>query len=97
MGVITQRNNVDNEIEILKKSLIVESVVRKLGIYTTYTEIKPFDVVELTKLDKLLPEFPKRKLRVLYGDEIPLVLRFPENQLNNIGKGPLSKRKSNPH
>ena len=86
MGVITQRNNVDNEIEILKKSLIVESVVRKLGIYTTYTEIKPFDVVELTKLDKLLPEFPKRKLRVLYGDEIPLVLRFPENQLNNIGR-----------
>ena len=47
MGVITQRNNVDNEIEILKKSLIVENVVRKLGIYTTYTEIKPFDALSV--------------------------------------------------
>src|SRR5690554_4328797 len=38
MGVVTRRNNVDNEVEILKKSLIVENVVRELGLYTTYTE-----------------------------------------------------------
>ena len=84
MGVITQRNNVDNEIEILKKSLIVENVVRKLGIYTTYTEIKPFDAVRITRLDALFTDFPKRKLRVLYGDEIPALISFPENLLDHL-------------
>lgn len=84
MGVITQRNNVDNEIEILKKSLIVENVVRKLGIYITYTEIKPYDIVEFTRLNRLLPQFPKRKIKVLYGEENPVRIYVPESLLNNL-------------
>jgi tyrosine-protein kinase Etk/Wzc len=31
MGIVSRRNNADNEVEILKKTLIVESVVRELG------------------------------------------------------------------
>src|SRR5690606_24118561 len=86
MGVIRQKNNVDNEIEILKKSLIVERVVRKLGVYASYTEIKPFKIIQLTGLDKFLPDFPKRKMRILYGDETPVLINIAENTLNNLGK-----------
>lgn len=84
MGIITQRNNVDNEIEILKKSLIVEEVVRKLGIHTTYTEIKSFGVINIMGLNRLLPEFPKRKIKVLYGEENPVRVFVPESLLNNL-------------
>lgn len=86
MGVIRQKNNVDNEIEILKKSLIVERVVRKLGVYASYTEIKPFKIIQLTGLDKFLPDFPKRKMRILYGDETPVLINIAENTLNNLEK-----------
>ncbi|MEA4905354.1 MAG: polysaccharide biosynthesis tyrosine autokinase [Petrimonas sp.] len=86
MGIVTQKNNVDNEIEILKKSLIVESVVRKLGIYASYTEIKPFKIAQITGLDKFIPGFPKRKTRILYGDETPVLINIPENVLNNLEK-----------
>jgi len=41
IGLVTQKNNVDNEIEILTKSLIVEKVVRNMGIYASYTEMRP--------------------------------------------------------
>ena len=32
MSLLTQKNNVDNELKLLKSSLIVEKVIRELGI-----------------------------------------------------------------
>ena len=84
MGVITQKNNVDNEIEILKKSLVVERVVRKLGLYATYTEMMPWDVVRQTGLNKFLPGIAERKVKILYGDESPVSVNLPENRLDNL-------------
>ncbi|WP_298653414.1 tyrosine-protein kinase [uncultured Proteiniphilum sp.] len=82
MGVITRRNNVDNEVEILKKSLIAESVVRELNLHASYIEMKPL----IPGLDKLLPDFPKRSIAVLYGDELPVMVRMPEDKLNTLAK-----------
>lgn len=79
MGIITKRNNADNEVEIMKKSLIAESVVRELDLYVTYTEMKP-----LFGLDRILPNFPKRKTAVLYGDELPVKVKVPDDKLNNL-------------
>lgn len=79
MGIITRRNNVDNEVEILKKSLVAESVVRELDLYATYTEMKP-----LFGLNKILPKFPKRKTAVLYGDELPVMVRVAEDRFNTL-------------
>lgn len=81
MGVVTRRNNVDNEVEIMKKSLVAESVVRKLGLYVSYTEMKP-----LFGLNKIHPNFPKRKTAVLYGDELPVTIKVPEDKLNTLVK-----------
>lgn len=79
MGVVTRRNNVDNEVEIMKKSLVAESVVREFDLYATYTEMKP-----LFGLDKIFPNFPKRKTAVLYGDELPVRVIVPEDKLNAL-------------
>jgi tyrosine-protein kinase Etk/Wzc len=38
LGMFDVKNNVDNELEVLKTSNLTEQVVRELGIYATYTE-----------------------------------------------------------
>lgn len=81
MGVVTRRSNVDNEVEILKKSIVAQSVVRKLNLYATYTEMKP-----LFGLDKILPNAPQRKTAVLYGDQLPLIIQLPEDKLSSFTK-----------
>lgn len=81
MGVVTRRSNVDNEVEILKKSMVAESVVRKLNLYVSYTEMEP-----LFGLNKILPNAPKRKTAVLYGDELPVIIRMPENKLTSLSQ-----------
>ncbi|HHT30817.1 polysaccharide biosynthesis tyrosine autokinase [Petrimonas mucosa] len=85
MGVIRQKNNVDNEIEILKKSLIVERVVRKLGIYVSYVELKPSKVGRITRLDRVM-KFPKRKISIMYKNESPILFSIDENAVNNLNK-----------
>src|SRR5690554_6520738 len=86
IGVVTRRSNVDNEIEILKKSLIVESVVRELGLYVTYAEMKPILPLKISGMEDVLSKFPHRKASILYGDESPLKLTLSENSMNGIGK-----------
>ncbi len=81
MGVVFRRNNVENEIEILKMSPAGEEVVRKNHLYATYIEMSP-----LFGLDKIIPNFPKRKMAVLYGDELPVKVILSEEQLNALGK-----------
>ena len=85
MGVVTRRSNVDNEVEILKKSLIVERVIRDLGLYVTYSELKPVFPFKINGLEDITSRLPHRKTAVLYGDESPLKLTVSENILNRIG------------
>lgn len=42
LGLMDVKNNVDNELEILKTSNLTEQVVRDLGLYVSYTEIGTF-------------------------------------------------------
>jgi capsular exopolysaccharide synthesis family protein len=42
MGLLNTKNNVDNELEILKTSDLTQLVVRDLGLYVQYTEIGTF-------------------------------------------------------
>lgn len=86
MGVVTRRSNVDNEVEILKKSLIVESVVRELGLHISYIWMKPVFPFEINGLEEMLLHFPHRKAAVLYGDEIPITLSVTESTLNSLIK-----------
>lgn len=77
MTVITRRNNVDNEVEILKKSMIAENVVREQNMYVTCFLMEPL----IPGMDKFLPGFTRLKAAVLYGDQLPLHIRFPEENL----------------
>lgn len=72
MGLITQRNNVDNEMEMLSSSLNADKVVRELEIYTTYTQIGSF--LNLIQY----------KQKVLYGNESPIHITLSDDMLNNI-------------
>ncbi len=74
MGLITQRNNVENEMEMLGSSLIADKVVRELQNYTSYTELRT--------IFGLL----KYKERVLYDNESPIHITLSENMLNNLQK-----------
>jgi len=42
MGMFDVKNNVDNELEVLKTSNLAEQVVRELGLYVHYTQIGTF-------------------------------------------------------
>ncbi|WP_286845237.1 MULTISPECIES: exopolysaccharide transport family protein [unclassified Proteiniphilum] len=84
MGVVNRKNNVDNEIEILKKSLIVESVVRKLNLYVTYTKLNPFEFIHQTGIDKVFPKLTYLRSKVIYGKQCPIIIVIPENILNNM-------------
>lgn len=81
MGVVTRKSNVDNEVEILKKSMVAESVVKELHLYASYTEME-----SLFELDKIWTNAPKRKTAVLYGDELPVRIQLPEDRLNSLSE-----------
>lgn len=81
MGVVTRRNNVDNEVEIMKKSLITESVVKELDLYINYILMQP-----IFNLNKFFHNSPMRGIAVLYGDDLPLKMKIPEEDLHSITK-----------
>jgi capsular exopolysaccharide synthesis family protein len=47
MGLFNTKNNVDNELEVLKTANLTEQVVRELGLYVSYTENGMFRDKEL--------------------------------------------------
>jgi len=85
-GILTQRNNVDNEIEILTRSLIVEDVVMKLGLYAKYTEIAPFGFSQNKSYNKAPLRFTYREKNILYGNEIPIQISMLEEDIYKIQK-----------
>ncbi len=84
VGLTTQRNNVDNEVEVLKRSLIVEEVVRNLGMYISYSEERPIELYNKIGLGSILPQGLRSKSVELYDDEIPFKLNMQDTILNNI-------------
>lgn len=81
MGVMTRRNNVDNEVEILKKSLIAENVIKEQNMHVTYIQMEPL----ISGLDKIFPGLPRRKAAILYGNELPVEIKIPEDKLAALG------------
>ena len=72
MGLITQKSNVENEMEMLGSSLIADKVVRELENYTTYTQISS------------LLNIIRYKKEVLYKSESPIHITLSETMLNAI-------------
>lgn len=84
MSLLTQKNNVDNELKLLKNSLIVEKVVRELGIYASYTQISSLQFVQKLGMNNYFHEFGNYKDKVLYGEECPILVSLPEASLKNL-------------
>lgn len=87
MGLFTQKNNVDNELEMLNKAKIIEKVIREIGIYANYTQISTIRFIQDIGLDNVFPNLGKYKSRVLYGDECPILVTLPDEVLDNTNKG----------
>lgn len=86
MGLLTQKNNVDNELEMLNKAAIAEQVVHELGIYANYTRIATFQLVKSLQLNDYFPGFGEYKDKILYGDECPILVRLSNEALDNLSK-----------
>jgi len=84
MSILTQKNNVDNEMELLNNSLILQKVVYELGLYASYTEINTFEFIKKIGINNHLPKFGKYKEKVLYGDECPILISMAENSLKEL-------------
>ena len=87
MSIITQKNNVDNELELLKNSLIIEKVVRELGVYASYYQITTLSLVQKLGINKVFPNLGKYKSYVLYGDESPILVSLSDSTLKNFNNG----------
>jgi len=86
MGLLTQKNNVDNELEILNKSKNIKQAVKELGLYVNYTQINTLPLFLDLHLDNIFPQMGNYKSKVLYGDECPLLITLPDDELNKIYK-----------
>lgn len=84
MSLLTQKNNVDNELKLLKNSLIVEKAVRELGIYASYTQISSLQFLQKLGMNNYFHEFGNHKSKVLYGEECPILVSLPESALKNL-------------
>ena len=86
MGLFTQKNNVDNELEILNKSILAQQAVRELGIYAGYTQIGTLQIVNLLGINVRSSNIGQFKEKVIYGDECPILVRLPDGMLDNMTK-----------
>ena len=84
MGLFTIKNNVDNELEELNKSILVEQVIRELGLYASYTKIGTLQVFNSLGLDPRYTKFVSYKEKILYGSECPILVQLPDVLLNNL-------------
>lgn len=72
MGLISQKSNVENEMEMLGSSLIADKVVRDLKNYTSYTQMGS------------ILNFIKYKKDVLYDNQSPIHITLSESMLNEM-------------
>ena len=86
MGLFTQKNNVDNELEVLNKSILVEQVIRELGIYASYIKIETFPLVSNLGIDQRYTKFGTYSDKILYGSECPVLVSLPDDYLNKMNE-----------
>lgn len=84
MGLFTQKNNVDNELEVLNKSILVQQVVRELGMYATYTQIGTLKFLSVIGINPRNAAFASYDEKILYGAECPILVSMPDTVLNNM-------------
>ena len=84
MGLFTQKNNVDNELEVLNKSILVQQVVRELGIYATYTQVETLKFISALGINGRNAKFATYDEKILYGTECPILVSLPDTVLNNM-------------
>ena len=87
LGLLTQKNNVDNELEILRTSTLVQKVVRELGIYASYTQIGTFGFLKDIGIDAQKTKFVAFDEKVLYGADCPILVSMPDSILENLNGG----------
>jgi len=86
MGLYSQKNNVDNELEVLNKSVLVEQVVRELGIYASYSKIGTFKILKQFGIGPMDTKFGSYREKILYGSECPILVRLPDTFLKSMNK-----------
>lgn len=86
MGLFTQKNNVDNELEVLSKSILTEQVIRELGLYSSYTKLKTIKFIQNMNLNEYLPDLGIMNDYVIYGDECPVLVSMADENLVKIKK-----------
>jgi len=84
IGLFTQKNDVDNELEVLNKTILVEQVIRELGIYANYTKIGSFQILRQLGIYPGATRFGTYKEKILYGSECPILVRLPDAYLNKM-------------
>lgn len=84
MGLFTQKNNVDNELEVLNTITLVEQVVRELGVYGNYTEIGSLPLVRNIAEGMGMDKFGTYKAKILYGSKSPILVRLPDSVLDTL-------------
>jgi capsular exopolysaccharide synthesis family protein len=84
MGIFTQKNNVDNELEVLNTISLMEQVVRELGAYVSYTQTGTFPLVRKLGNSMGLTKLGKYKKKVLYGSDSPILIQLPDAFLAGI-------------
>ena len=84
MGLFTQKNNVDNELEVLNKSILVEQVVHELGIYATYTQVGTLEFIKTLGINHNFPDLGTFDEKILYGAECPILVSLPDTVLNKM-------------
>ncbi len=85
MGLFSQKNNVDNELEVLHTETLMDQVVRELGINVNYTQIGTFQVLKTLGIDTKNKKWAKFREKILYGSECPILVSLPDSILDKIG------------
>jgi capsular exopolysaccharide synthesis family protein len=84
MGIFSQKNNVDNELEVLKTITLVEQVVREIGIYGSYTEIGSLPLIRNLAENMGMDDFGTFKEKIIYGSSSPILVRLPDSVLDTL-------------
>ncbi len=84
MGLFTQKNNVDNELEQLKTTTLVGEVVKELGLNVSYVEIGQIGFLQ--RIGKLVGwnKLGLYDKDVLYGDNCPFLLSASDEILDKL-------------
>ena len=87
MGLFIQKNNVDNGLEMLSKSILAEQAVRELGLNTTYVKMGTYSLLKNMGFNLLKYDIANFKEQVIYGAECPILVSLPEPVLNKMPEG----------